>query len=245
MCCPMSGFGVLGEGRFGSPLRNEPTGVALPDRAEPKPLGVMLDPSAFLRPGNEFARRLERVPESNTLQLMTPVGAFAALEAVNESSTLRSLGGISAETLDPSRVLQAIQLAGVAPYQRPDWAAHEFEEILRAIHSVESDPVVADIRFDEWFYLTHSSTVVSRLKAPFRQLARIGTLVVELATPLGDRIARRTLKLDGLEPVTRAQRLRALGKWTAVGGETAATLIAPWMAAAVVASAGTFVLLDP
>jgi hypothetical protein len=206
----------------------------------------MLDPSVFFRRRDLVLVAVEQaVAAMNIDALFTPAAAITALESEEARTTVRAFGGAAAERFEPAVVLETIRAAGVMPYPRPDSASQEFSEILQRLRANESIEALAEIQFDEWFYLTHNSTVVSRLKRPFRQIARAGALVIELATPLRDRAVRKTLKLDGLEPVTRARTLRALGKWTAVGGDAAVAFVAPWIAAPAALVVNAFLLLDP
>lgn len=239
---------IFGPGRgLGSgSARNEATASPKARAASDDRQSLMLDPSVFFRPRDQVLVAVEEsVAAMDVDALFTPAAAITALESDDAAATIRTFGGAAAVRFEPAVVLETIRAAGVVPYVRPDSASEEFSETLERLRANESIEPLAEIQFDEWFYLTHNSTVVSRLKRPFRQIARAGALVIELTTPLRDRAVRKTLKLDGLEPVTRARTLRALGKWTAVGGDAALAFVAPWIAGPAALGVNAFLLLDP
>jgi hypothetical protein len=236
---------IFGPGRHGKRLREGPE--HRPAEREPDDDNtLMLDPSVLFRPRDKLIRDVESVRSGLGLRYVYVAReALAALEDDASGEVLWELGGAPALRLDPHLVREAVGEAGVQPWDRPPSAVAEYAWLRERLQSQRLDDRIVDTRFDEWFYLTHSSTIVSRVKRPFTQLARAGALAVELMTPPVDRIVRRTLRLDELEPVKRAQRLRALGKWTAVGGDAALTFVAPWAAAAGTALTGGFLLIDP
>jgi hypothetical protein len=179
-------------------------------------------------------------------RIVTPAPFMAVLETDDHALSLPALGSpAGARFYGAEHVRELIRAAEVTPFQIPAQAADDHHVMRARLHEVIKNPVIADIRFDEWFYLTHNSTLVSRIKRPFSQLAKGGTVIVELVTPLGAKVVRRTLKMDDLEEVTRARALRSLGKWIAVGGSSALPFVAPWAAAVGALASGSFLLVDP
>jgi hypothetical protein len=210
------------------------------------PTSLMLDPSVLFRPRADVLTSLQQARDAlGVSRIVTPAHFMVMLEANNQGPQLRALGGPAGIAYDAGEVLETIRDADVVAFHAPPSASDDYQPMRANLELISRDPVVASIRFEEWFYLTHNSMLVSRLKRPFSQMARAGAVVVELLTPLGNRVVRRTLKMDKLEEVTRAHALRALGKWVAVGGNSALAFVSPWAAAAGALATNSFLLVDP
>lgn len=145
------------------------------------------------------------------------------------------------ELVDPAEVVNRLSESGVQIWERPAWAEGEFAQFYSALGDEGGSGIVREVLFDEWFFLTHESWVVSRIKAGFQTIARAGEAGIELLNP----IVRKTLKKNAGEIIQTADRLRALGKWIAVGGPPVAGILNPIVGLGVGTVAGGFLLLDP
>lgn len=110
-----------------------------------------------------------------------------------------------------------------------------------------TDLELLDILFEEWIFLQEYSWVVSRIKKPFNRLIASGTICVQFGRRTIDILTNRTLRREHDEFISIVDRLRAFGKWIAVGGATAASrLIIPDMTGITVPTIiGIMLLIDP
>lgn len=145
------------------------------------------------------------------------------------------------DVVDAEVAAARLEEFGVAPFRVDDGPAGEFADYLNLLGELNQSELAATLLFEEWFFLTHRSWVVSRLKSPFAALADAGELGVEVL----NKLTRKTLKKGDSEILRTTDRLRALGKWIAVGGPPAATLLNPILGAVSAGVAGGFLLLDP
>lgn len=143
--------------------------------------------------------------------------------------------------VDPDEVLSRLAAVGVSVWERPRWGQQEFAALYDALGEEVNSGMIQDVLFDEWFFLTHESWIVSRIKAPFQAMARAGEAGIELLNP----IVRKTLKEDTSDLIQTADRMRALGKWIAVGGPLVAGLLNPIVGLVAGAVGSGFLLLDP
>lgn len=105
---------------------------------------------------------------------------------------------------------------------------------------------LCDILFEELIFLLEHSWTVSRIKKPFSRFIAAGTVCIQYARRAVDTLARRTLKKEEREAINTIDRLRAFGKWIAVGGESASALVSPVGAGiAISTTLGLFLLVDP
>jgi hypothetical protein len=206
---------------------------------------VMLDPSLVVEP-RALNRTLSEISalQASGLEFFFP-RSFATLDeqvdrrAHELPQFFRPGKGVG---LSASRLAMELESAGVHQWDAPTrWASLEFGSFRDDLARGVPDTFVAEILFEEWLFLTQESWLVSRIKAPFKALARAGELGVEVLNPL----VRRTLKRDASHVVDTADRLRALSKWMAVGGPVVAGLLNPIAGAIVTPIAGGFLLLDP
>ena len=113
-------------------------------------------------------------------------------------------------------------------------------------YEVSQENDLVNCLFEEWVFLQENSWIVSRSKKVFVKFKDAGAICVELGRKTLDDAIRRTLKLDEKhQALNIAKRLRAFGKWSAVGGASAASLIHPIAGALAAAASGYFLLLDP
>jgi hypothetical protein len=202
---------------------------------------VMLDASVLLE-RTALERTLNVVPALSSdpgFQFFVPQSLFSAGEGP-DSGPLRDFFEIGS-WVDPVEVQARLQPVNVSLWKRPQSATDQFAEFYGDLGEVVPTGTIQEILFDEWFFLTHDSWLVSRVKNTFHALTRAGELGVELL----DVLVRRTLKKDVSYIVRTADRLRVLGKWIAVGGPLVVTLLNPIAGAVVGGVAGGFLLLDP
>jgi hypothetical protein len=76
--------------------------------------------------------------------------------------------------------------------------------------------MLQDTLFEEWFFLTHESWLVSRIKAPFQAIVNAGEVGVELVNP----VVRKTLKKDASHVVRSADRVRTPHSASGLHGRT-------------------------
>lgn len=104
-----------------------------------------------------------------------------------------------------------------------------------------------DVLFEEFVFLQEQSFVVSRIKKPFNRFISAGVVCVHFGGRAVDDLVRRTPHVvrQG-EPIRDVDRLKAFGKWIAVGGLSATRLIEPAMTGVLVSMAlAYFALFDP
>lgn len=143
--------------------------------------------------------------------------------------------------VEPEEALGRLIDVGAYPWESPSGAKEEFDWFFEALGMEARSRAAQEVLFEEWFFLTHESWVVSRVKASFKAFVKGGELGVEVL----NKLTRKTLRKDASHVVRRVDRLRALGKWIAVGGGAGAGLLGPIGGAVGAGVAGGFLLLDP
>lgn len=126
-------------------------------------------------------------------------------------------------------------------------------EIMPVITRQIGAPEVAKILVEEWAFLTAQSWIVSRIKRPFSAFVKAGAFAIEGSRDSFDKLVARTLKKPASDlPIGLAygDRLRAIAKWVAVGGPSAASflfhpILFPPMVALTGIVSGYFLLFDP
>lgn len=110
-----------------------------------------------------------------------------------------------------------------------------------------ADLELLDILFEEWIFLQEYSWVVSRIKKPFNRLTASGAICIQFGRRTVDILTNRTLRREHDEFISIVDRLRAFGKWIAVGGATAASrlIIPDWTGITVPGMIGIMLLIDP
>ena len=124
-------------------------------------------------------------------------------------------------------------------YQKKYW--HFYKSLREEIE----DRDLIEILFEEWVFLQEFSWIVAKSKKTFEKFKEAGAVVIEFSEKAVDKIIKRTLKKKDDEFVNTFDKLRALGKWVAVGGASATSLMNPGIGALVGFGAGIFLLLDP
>jgi len=106
------------------------------------------------------------------------------------------------------------------------------------------DEDIMNILFEEWVFLNESSWIVSRIKQPFTKFMDISGSSIQFSKRATDLLIRKTLKKTDDELLSKVNRLRALGKWVAVGGPPVLSIIDPLFSITSL-PAGFFLLFDP
>lgn len=108
------------------------------------------------------------------------------------------------------------------------------------------DTALCDMLFEELIFLLEHSWTVSRIRKPFNRFIAAGTVCIQYGRRAVDALAKRTLKKEEHEAINTIDRLRAFGKWIAVGGTSALALVSPAVASiAISATLSLFLLVDP
>ncbi len=107
------------------------------------------------------------------------------------------------------------------------------------------DHYLAEILFEEWIFLQEFSWIVAESKKTFEKFKEAGAVAIELYEKAVDKLIRRTLKKKDDDFINTFDKLRALGKWIAVGSSSATSLLNPLVATFVSLGTGIFLLLDP
>jgi hypothetical protein len=105
---------------------------------------------------------------------------------------------------------------------------------------------VTEILTEEWVFLQEQSWIVSRIKKPFNRFIEAGGVCLQFSGKATDKLVNRSLRRSNDHVILTVDRLRAVGKWIAVGGGAAAGVWAPpAISLPVSLVAGYFALFDP
>jgi hypothetical protein len=212
---------------LGVKLAPRPTGD--PDPARER---MMIDPSIVVR--EQGVSWVESLDSAERLRFVIP-STFAS--GVRKGSTGWVADYYRLDRAFTRRLRAATE--ALTPWvpeaaDRPSFVS----QIAGELATLESNRDMSQVQVEEWLFLTSSSTLLSRLKAPFVQFRRAGATSPEMAT-------RRTLhNLPAGVPLTPREYRRAGVKWIAVGGAPLVSLLGPWgyPAASLV---GWLLLIDP
>ena len=122
-----------------------------------------------------------------------------------------------------------------------------YEALYQELYSGEElfSEDIANILFEEWVFLNEHSWVVSRIKKPFNRFVTAGSICLQFGNRTVDLLIRKTLKMKNDELISKVDKLRAFGKWIAVGGPSALGVINPIIPVFAAPVAGYFLLFDP
>jgi hypothetical protein len=204
---------------------------------------VMLDPSLLLE-RSVLETTLSEIPslrDQAGVEFFLAESVMSTYFGPDASRALRDFFKAGTDFVDPEEVASRLTEVGVTVWKSPTWVRDEFATFYNALGEEVNSVMIQDILFEEWFFLTHESWLVSRIKTPFHALARAGELGIELLNP----IVRKMLHEDSSYVVRTADRMRALAKWMAIGGPPVATMLNPIVGAVASGVAGGFLLVDP
>jgi hypothetical protein len=107
------------------------------------------------------------------------------------------------------------------------------------------EPTVTII-FEEWVFLQEKSWVVSRIKKPFNRFIAAGAVCLQFGNRVVDKMIRKSIKKNDDDLLDTVDKLRAFGKWIAVGGPAVVGILSnPVISVAAPLVAGFFLLFDP
>ena len=127
--------------------------------------------------------------------------------------------------------------------EKYEWLYDSFAEPLIASHG-PAGGLLASILLEEWVFLDTHSWMVSRVKKPFQKFIDAGFPCLQFGKTTVKLLLEKTVKKD-YETIDRLDKLRAFGKWTAVGGAFVAPFFAPLAASFVGGIPAVFLLFDP
>ncbi len=104
---------------------------------------------------------------------------------------------------------------------------------------------LVEILFEEWVFLQEFSWIVAKSKKAFEKFKEAGAVVIEFSEKAVDKLVKRTLKKKDDDFISTFDRLRALGKWVAVGGSSVTSFFNPLAGSLIGFGTGIFLLLDP
>ncbi len=107
------------------------------------------------------------------------------------------------------------------------------------------DEHTLNILFEEWVFLQEYSMIVSRIKRTFNKFIDSGAVCLQFGRRTFEIVVRKTLKKKDDEFITKVDKLRAFGKWVAVGGPTILSFFNPVVSAFGSLISGYFLLFDP
>lgn len=88
------------------------------------------------------------------------------------------------------------------------------------LYKVVDDRELVKILSEEWVFLQEFSWVVAKSKKVFEKFKEAGAVAVEFPENAVDKLVRRTLKKKDDDFLNTFDKLRALGKWIAIGGSS-------------------------
>ncbi len=199
---------------------------------------IMVDPSLLLSP--RTALEAEVAIRGAAGRIVVP-RAFVRLARSGELSerTRRFYGrGQGSEG-----GLSPVALERFADFAGPELGPQEGEVAARLRRHAE----LGEVLLEEWAFLNQRSWIASRVKRPFAHFVKAGAVAVEAGRRVFEREALRVLRREPDQgELSALMRLRALSKWLAVAGVSAAPLVHEMgLQIAVRAVAGFFLLYDP
>ncbi len=116
---------------------------------------------------------------------------------------------------------------------------------LEELYSSIKNETLTDILFEEWVFLQEYSWIVAKTQKTFNKFKDAGAWVLEGGKKAFDFAAKRMLRKTIDDILTRADKLRAIGKWIGVGISSATVFIAPMAAFGILAAYGYMMSIDP
>ena len=107
------------------------------------------------------------------------------------------------------------------------------------------DRELVKILSEEWVFLQEFSWVVAKSKKVFEKFKEAGAVAVEFPENAVDKLVRRTLKKKDDDFLNTFDKLRALGKWIAIGGSSITHFLNSVTDSLISLGTGIFLLLDP
>ncbi len=220
--------------------------------------GVMLDPSLILAQNSiqkTFWTMRSLKKEDFRLKFYYP---RSLLRMVNDKAFSREKLSeyflFNAYPAEPKEIQTQLQenlniLSGFEARSQDIERHSEVYKNLREDMSYLEEPFgeyVLEILIEEWIFLQEQSWIVSRIKKPFNRFVEAGSVCLQFGSRAANRMINRTLRRNADELVSKVDRLRAFGKWIAVGGPSVVGILYnPVIAVVAPFMAGFFLLFDP
>lgn len=130
-------------------------------------------------------------------------------------------------------------------FTMPQYYTKKYPEFHMNLSNAVENSLLTNILFEEWIFLQEYSTIVAKSKKTFEKFKEAGAIAIEYSKKTLEIVIRRTLKKGKNDPLNKADKLRALGKWIGVGLSASTAFMVPAYAAVLVAGTGVFSLIDP
>jgi len=219
---------------------------------------IMLDPSLILAQNsiqNTFWTMRSLNKEDSSLKFYYP---WSLLRMVNDRAFSRDKLGeyflFNAYPAEPKEIRAQLQenLNILSGFEARSQDIERHSEIYNNLHedlSYLEEPFneyILEILIEEWIFLQEQSWIVSRIKKPFNRFVDAGSVCLQFGGRAANRMINRTLRRNSDELVSKVDRLRAFGKWIAVGGPSVVGILYnPVIAMVAPLMAGFFLLFDP
>lgn len=202
---------------------------------------IMVDPSLLLSPRTALAA--EAAIRGAAGRIVVP-RAFLGLPRSGELFEGAGRFRFAAQRLEGG--LRAGALERLADFAAPELAWQEGEVAVR-LRGRGKFSLASQVLLEEWAFLNQRSWIASRVRRPFAQFVKAGAVAVEAGKRVFEREARRVLHMQpDRGQLSALMQLKAISKWLAVGGVSAAPLAHEMgLQIAVGAVAGLFLLYDP
>jgi hypothetical protein len=224
--------------------------IASVDRTEhARVLRVLFDPSILLQ-STSFARLVETLPHlTRTLEIghefFVP-GQFASIIRQTERTDRILRFFYQGKRPTPlSDVLTLLEKHKISAFTASGLKDVPWRLDLGDVLRFEQGEYLHRILLEEWTFLQTQSWILSRTRKTFDIFIRAGGAAIEVSGRTMDRLVRRSLKASESQEIYASHRLRALGKWVAVGGPPMLNHLDPGLATLAGIAGGLFLLLDP
>lgn len=220
---------------------------------------ILIDPSLILaqRSINNTFRLVRRLSEQDrdihfyfprSLLQVVRNNDYSFREAVSDYFMSNAHPAEQADILNTIEENSDIMSPFEADYNTMTRHSEIYENLIEEISYLgrPSSQHLLNILMEEWAFLQERSWVVSRIKKPFTRFINAGAGCLQFSDTAVNRLVGKTLKRNSNELITKVDRLRAFGKWIAVGGPaiTSAFVHQPVLAVSSLV-AGYFLLFDP
>lgn len=121
----------------------------------------------------------------------------------------------------------------------------KYSEFRNVLFRYTENKLLSEILFEEYIFLQEYSWIVAKSKKCFEKFKECGSSVLEFGNNSTDVIIKKTLKKQNDDFINTFDKLRAIGKWIAVGGSSASAFFSPYLSFYIGIGSGIFLLLDP
>ena len=103
----------------------------------------------------------------------------------------------------------------------------KYEDFYENLRKELNNQDLVGILFEEWVFLQEFSWIVAKSKKAFEKFKEAGAITIEFSEKTVDKIVKKTLKKKDDDFVNTFDKLRALGKWIAVGAGSITSILNP------------------